>query len=326
MALRSGGERGRAPRRASRFGIGVLALIVSGCAAGASRSGGGPAAGAREAPQLAAAVHFREYKLPLRADRMVDPAAGAEQFWQVAAREAERQGARVEKAQKRPKPARAELVLLDTPDERFFRSGLVLRRRGRDHVPGGTATYELTLTSQSPDIRTAHAAPIQASGVNPSTLRFEEEVLVDPGHPGGGRSVWSLESTVRKPDRSRDLTLGDVSEVFPATAGRLGPSATPLAPVGGLRIEQIEVELGELVFGETRVAPVVLVWRDRSSGSVIASEYNFTEKIPDYWAQPKADALAVRAYFTSLQSAARDWLGPSASNAEALYARAGARS
>lgn len=320
--MHSGVERGRRPERELLLGVCVLFLCAAGCAANASRGGGTAVVGAKDAPQLAAAVHFREYKLPLRADRLADPTGDAERFWAVAAREAERQGGRVEKAQRRPKPSRAELVLLDTPEDTLFHSGLVLRRRGRTQ-PGGTATYELTLTSQSTDIRAAHGAPIHASGANPSTLRFEEEVLVDPAHPGLGRSIWTLESTVRKPDRSRDLTIADVSEVFPATAGRLGPATTPLAPVGGLRIEQIEVELGELVFGQTHVAPSVLIWRDRTSGTVIAAEYNFVEKIPDYWSQPAPDATAVRAYFASLQTAERDWIGTSPSNADALYARAG---
>jgi hypothetical protein len=182
----------------------------------------------------------------------------------------------------------------------------------------------MTLKSRSPDIVTARAAPIEAAGGLPSSFDFKEEVLIDSGGPSGSRPMWSLESRVRRTGSARELTLADVAEIFPGTAG-LGDPSTPVSSVGGIRIEQIEVELPAITFGSVAVRPSLIVWRDRDAGVVIAAEYAFTEKIADYWSQPGADVSAIRAYFAALQRGAADWTAPTPTKTAAVYAWATAR-
>jgi hypothetical protein len=323
VASHSGGERRRAARRDAAALV-LLTLIVAGCAVG-SAGRQAPQVRAEDAPEVAAQVRSRDYKLPLRPERAADPGAAAAQLWSIAKPAAERLGAKVASVKKSPKPSRDEVVVLDTADHTFRRHGLVLRRRGRASVPGGSATHEMTLASRMPDIRAARAAPVEPAGGMASSLDFKEEILVDPARPGGSKPVWSLESCVRQANGARDLTLADVSELFPQTTGRLGAATTPVSPVGGLRIEQVEIELPTLTFGATAVRPALLVWRDRDGGAVIAAEYGFTEKLADYWNEPHADANAIRAYYAALQSAAADWIAPTATKVGAVYDRATAR-
>lgn len=297
-----------ARRAARRLAPAILAAAVA-CACGlpGARERGPRIVGAADAPQVAGAVHFREWRLPLDPGRLADPAA-VQRFWRLASGEAGRAGGRVEPVRVPAKPARDQIVVLDTADGSLARHGLILRRRGREPRPGYTANAEFTLKSRSTDIGAAHAAPVQASSRFPSTQRFEEEIVVASAPGDSAPSLWSFEGSVRKLERDRTLTIGDLGELFPGTLGRLGPASSPLVPAGNVRVEQFETELPPIAFGAARVKPVVLVWLEVGSGAPIGAEFSLTEKLPDYWAQPAGEKAAIGAYVASLRTAARDWM------------------
>lgn len=339
--IRTGREvdRGRASSRrrrraggvGARLGV-VLGLVVAahglcGCSATSAvfrRSR--PPAGPIEAPEIAAEIHAREYRVPLRTEKLADPSRAAADFWAIAAPLAERQGAHVEGKKAPLRTSRVELLVLDTADQRLRRQGLTLERRGREDVPGGAPTCEITLESRSPDIRLAHQAPLEAANGIPSTLRFKEEVVVDGARSGAPGRVFALESTLRKAWRASDLSVGDVVALFPGTAARLGDPGAVIAPVNGIRVEEVELELGAITFASgATVRSTMVVWRDRTTHEILAGECVFAEKIADYAQQPAAEMQAERAYFAALQAAARDWLSPatSAARAAAVYDRHG---
>ncbi len=305
-----------APRRAARTALLMLALAAAiGCSAPSSRPGR-PVSSPAAVAAASADIHWREYRLPLRPERLANAGSAATSFWEIAAPLAERHGASVERKRGALKPSRSEVVRLDTADARLETLGLELRKRGRADAPGGAVNFEFTIESRATDAAVAHASRLEAAPGRPSTLRFKEEVLIDPARPGGMRSVFALESMVRTSDRPLDLRIADVVDLFPGTATSLGDPGTGVAPVDGGHVEQTEIELGAIRFAAgTTVRPSLLVYRDRRSGEVLAGEYTFSERIADYHGQPPADVAALRAYFTALQAEARDWVSISGNGA-----------
>ena len=314
MASTSGAD-----RRASAWLVAAVAVLLplAGCAPARPR---GPAiVGAREAPQAASGVHFRTWVMPLDPGR-VDAKRGPMDFWQLAAAEAKRHGGVVEAPRNPPKPVRDLIVVLDTPDQALRRSGFVLRRRGRDRRGQDPGTCEFTLEARSTDIRVAHATNVQSSGKEPFTQHFAEEVVVTGAAPPGAvPSLWSMEGNVRRYDRGKTMTVGELEALFPGMAGRFGPPDTPLLPVNGTNLEQREVDLGTIVFGATRARATVVLWREAQSRTPIAADFQLVEKLPDFWAQQSPDAQAARATMAGLQSSARAWLGAMPTRAEAVY-------
>ncbi len=313
---------------AARIGaLGVAAVLVgtatqlAGCSVAVTHK---PPAGPVDAPEIAAEIHSREYRVPLREEKLGDTRRAGEDFWAIAARVAEQQGARVERRKSSTRSTRVELVVLDTADQRLRAQGWLLTRRGPKEARGDIATAEVALESQSPDIRIAGRAPIQAAPDHPSTLRFKEEVIADAGRSHGATTLFELESTVRKALPQRDLSLADVVSLFPGTAPRLGNTSAVLEPVGGLRMEKLELDLGEVRLSPTTSAKATLiVLRDRASGDFLGGECVFAEKIADYATQSPAELQAERAYFGALQGAAADWIAPAtpAGLAAIAYAR-----
>jgi len=310
----SGGER----RGAASVVALALLLALAGCGPALPR---GPAiVGAREAPQAASGVHFRSWVLPLDPGRM-DAKRAPMEFWQLAAAEARRQGGAVEAPRNPPKAVRDLIVVLDTADQALRRAGFVLRRRGRDRRGQDPGTCEFTLEARTPDIRAAHGTNVQSSGKEPFTQHFAEEiVVVGAAPPGASPSLWSMEGNVRRYDKGKTMTVGELQALFPGTTGRLGASPdAPLLPVNGTNLEQSEVVLGTIVFGSTRARAAVVVWRDARTRVAIAADFELVEKLADFWSQPPADARAARETMASLQSAARGWLGSMPTRAEAVY-------
>lgn len=297
----------------------MLALLAATVGCGPTRPRGPQIVGAREAPQAAAGVRFRSWVLPLEPSRLEGKRAPME-FWQLAAAEARRHGGVVEAPRNPPKPVRDLIVVLDTPDQALRRSGFVLRRRGRDRKGQDPGTCELTIEARSPDIRAAHAANVQSSGKEPFTQHFAEEVVVlGSAPPGSAPSLWSMEGNVRRYDRGKTMTVGELEALFPGLAGRFGPPDTPLLPVNGTNLEQLEVDLGTIVFGATRARASVLLWREARTRTLLAADFELVEKLADFWSQSPSDARAVRDTMTGLQSTARGWLGSMPTRAEAVY-------
>lgn len=315
MDLPSGVERRSGPWT---LAVLVALLLAAGCGP-AGRPRGPVIVGAREAPQLASAVHFRSWVLPLDPQRVSAP-RGPMEFWEAVAAEVRRQGGVVEAPRNPPKPVRDLIAILDTPEQALRANRLVLRRRGRDRRGADPATCELTLEGRSTDIREAHAAPVQSSGTEPFTQRFKEEILLaPPAQPGTAVSLWSLEGNVRRLDRGKTLTLADLASIFPGTAGRLGPPSAPLLAVNGTNIEQRETDLGTIVFGATRARASVVLWRDVATKTPLAADFELAEKLPEFWAQPPSEANSVRATMAALQVNARAWLGSTPARADVVY-------
>ncbi|MBU6281347.1 hypothetical protein KGQ64_03815 [bacterium] len=299
--------------------VAALAAVLLAAGCGPVRPRGPQVVGAREAPQAAAGVHFRSWVLPLDPARLDGKRAPME-FWQIAAAEARRRGGVVEAPRNPPKPVRDLIVVLDTPDQALRRNGFVLRRRGRDRRGQDPGTCEFTLEARTTDIRAAHATNVQSSGKEPFTQHFAEEVVVlGASPPGTSPSLWSMEGNVRRYDKGRTMTVGELQAIFPGTAGRFGAPDAPLLPVNGTNLEQTEVDLGTIVFGATRARAAVVVWREVPTRRPIAADFELVEKLPDYWSQQPADAGAARETMAAVQAAARGWLGSMPTRAEAVY-------
>ena len=289
----------------------AVATGVAGCAARTSTRVEDPSVVAQETAAAQAGVQWREFKLALRPDSVGDVGSAAKKFWAIASPLAEKHGARVRPPRKPFKQSKQEVALLDTEDSRLKSQGLILRKRGRDDAPGGSPACEYTLKRRSADVRVAFAstASLQPADGKPAAVKLKDEVVVDPARAGAARNVYAAESTVRTTLRSRKVTVGDVIAVFPGIASSAGSPEAALVPVNGVRIEQVQVDLGEVVFtGGSSVKPMIIVWRERGGGNVVAAEFTFGEKLVDGQSPTPADDKAMHDYFAALQGAARDWV------------------
>jgi hypothetical protein len=253
-------------------------------------------------------IHFREYKLLLRADRFQKESA-FHKFWKIAHHTAKSLGVGLTKMDKEPAPHIREVVFFDTPHFKLYNHGFILRKRTFYKHGLPEENHELVLKFRHADKGIAAAVDVRPLLPSNHVIKFKEEILLPTDSSIGMRVVFSHNCELDTPNTILTQRFETTAEAFPALKNIGANPKAALGPVHGASIAEYLVNLGELDFaGRLSAKATLAVWRVRTTDKPLVAEFGFQLKFdrPDEM-RHKARELS-EFFYTGLQTRASDWI------------------
>jgi len=215
-----------------------------------------------------------------------------------------------------------EVVFGDTADFRLYNNAFILRRRipYKDGFPAGDP--EIVFKYRHPDLQTAAEMDVRPRISGDYRVKFKAEALPLKDGLGGTRILYSHNvqfglSAMHGEDR---LSLENIVRALPALESIKISPGERIELVNETVVEEILQDIGELDFGNgaTTVANVAL-WRSRGNHGPLVGEFAFQIKFRRREDLNQKALERGKAFFLSLQYAARDWLQLGATKTGVVY-------
>lgn len=256
-------------------------------------------------------ITYLEAKLILKPDRFVS-VDSFRQFGKLVQKTAKRVGVGfVEDREAGLRPEVREIVFVDTPDFRLYKSAFILRRRIAyvDGFPVGDP--EIVFKYRHPDESSATSVDVRPKIAGKYRIKFKAEALPLKDSVGGYRILYSHNcqfgaSQVHEGDPTSMATL---TKIFPPLAKLKAADEEKVKLVNGGIVEEVLLPLGQLDFGKGVVAKCdVALWRTRGEHKPLVGEFAFQVKFADRTAVAEKQKKLVAQFYVSLQRDVQDWL------------------
>jgi hypothetical protein len=265
-------------------------------------------------------VHYREYKLILRATRFTS-AQSVTDFTRLVRHAAEELDVALFR-EERPEPQIREVLFFDTTACDLYNGTFMLRQRTTYRHGWPLDEREVVLKFRHPEVETAAAVDVRPTGGLAHLVKFKEELLPLRDGLGGIRSLFSHNCTLSDAPALRDRPFQEVAALFPALAPLAVPPDAPLQLVSGLAAEEVLADIGEVHFGHgLRAKANVAVWRDRGPQTPLVGEFAFQCRFERYEELHHKARKRSEEFFRALQLAARDWVQLDATKTGVVYSR-----
>lgn len=253
-------------------------------------------------------VHYREYKILLRAERFTSP-QGFHDFWKIARHTAKQLGVGETTSPEADDNFIREVLFYDTDHFDLYNNSFILRKRTFYEKGWPRADHELVLKFRNADPDVAAAVDVRPALGGDAKIKFKEELLLLRHQLGGMRSTFSHGVELISPRLVLDRGLEDILKAFPALrALKVKPKAR-MALVNSVAVEELEAELGELDFGHDLGAKAtVAVWRNRATEASLVGEFAFQCKFQRYKDVHKKALALSEAFYKQLQHDAHEWI------------------
>ena len=215
-----------------------------------------------------------------------------------------------------------EVLFLDTADFRLYNNAFILRRRipYKDGFPTGDP--EIVFKYRHPDPQKAAEVDVRPRINGDYQIKFKAEALPLKDGLGGIRMLYSHNvefglSSVKEGDRTSMETVVRTLPVLESIRMRRGER---IELVSGTIVEEVLQDIGMLDFGNgmTAVANVAL-WRNRGDHSPLIGEFAFQLKFKRREELNERALKRGKAFFISLQNAAKDWIALGATKTGVVY-------
>jgi hypothetical protein len=215
-----------------------------------------------------------------------------------------------------------EVLFLDTPDFRLYNNAFILRRRipYKDGFPTGDP--EIVLKYRHPDLQKTAEMDVRPRINGDYQIKFKAEALPLKDGLGGIRMLYSHNvefglSSVREGDRT---SMETIVRTLPVLESIRMPRGERIELVSGTIVEEVLQDIGVLDFGNgmTAVANVAL-WRNRGDHSPLIGEFAFQIKFKRREELNEKALTRGKAFFISLQNAAKDWIALGATKTGVVY-------
>ena len=270
---------------------------------------------------LMADIHYREYKILLRPERLFNPHQ-FEVCWNRVGAIAAALNVGVVASKDGFKRRVREVLFYDTPGHDLYRNAFILRKRTFYNDGWADPDHELTLKFRLADHQAAAKANIVSRLHRTADIKFKEELLPLQEGVGGMRSLFSHNCVLLSPDLVLNQGLDRIAAVFPILADHFPSSdGARMALVNNLSVEEVQVNCGSFDFGHGLVAKAsIAVWRDRSTQTPIVGEFAFQAKFDRYDALHAKAIARSEAFFKAVQTQAQDWVQLGATKTALVYA------
>lgn len=209
------------------------------------------------------------------------------------------------------RPEIREIVFVDTPDFRLYKSAFILRRRIAyvDGFPVGDP--EVVFKYRHPDEAAATAVDVRPKIAGKYRIKFKAEALPLKDSVGGYRILYSHNcqfgaSQVHEGDAT---SMGTLMKIFPPLAELKAPGEERVKLVNGGIVEEVLLPLGQLDFGKGVVAKCdVALWRTRGEHKPLVGEFAFQVKFAEKGSIADKTKKLVAQFYVSLQRDVQDWL------------------
>jgi hypothetical protein len=219
-------------------------------------------------------------------------------------------------------PRVREVIFVDTPDFRLYKSGFILRRR-IPYVEGFPAgDPEIVFKYRHPDAGRAAALDVRPRISGKYRIKFKVQALPARDRLGGYRLLYSHNcqfgvSQVHEADR---LAMSTLSRVIPAIGSVRTSKRQRVTLVNESVVEELLLPLGELDFGKGIVAKSnVALWRTRGDHQPVVGEYSFQMKLDREEEVPRKAEKRVKQFFVRLQYDLKDLIALGSTKTGLVY-------
>ncbi|MEI7703345.1 MAG: hypothetical protein WCK73_01960 [Deltaproteobacteria bacterium] len=224
------------------------------------------------------------------------------------------------------RPQIREVVFLDTPDFRLYKSGFILRRRVtfEDGFPAGEP--EVVFKYRVPDLQAAAEMDVRPRIEGEYRIKFKVEVLPPKDAPGGVRVLYSHNCEFplghfHEGDQKKFSTL---AHVLPGLAHLRHAKEDTLALVNHTIVEEVLQDIGVLDFGKGMTGKAgVALWRERGDHAPLVGEFAYQMKFKRREDLHDKAIKRSEQFFVSLQLATPDWILPGATKTGIVYRKQG---
>jgi len=267
-------------------------------------------------------VQYLQAKILLKPDRFTS-AEALQRFGKLAGRTARALGLDlIDESGSHRSPQVREIIFVDTPDFRLYKSGFILRRRVSyvDGFPAGDP--EIVFKFRHADAERAAALDVRPQIKGKYRIKLKMNALPLNGRLGGYRFLFSHGcqfglSQTRETDRTLMSTL---TRVFPPLAAVKKSDAERVLLVNEGIVEELLVPLDRIDFGRGAVAKSnVALWRTRAEHTPLVGEYSFQLKFDRTEDVPNKFKKRVRSFFVTLQHDLADWITVSTTKVALVY-------
>ena len=292
--------------------------------AAAASTASGSGAAAAVAPALAKApsgtyadgtpldkITYLEAKLILKPDRFTS-VESFRNFGKLVQRTAKRLGVGFIAARETGlRPEIREIVFIDTPDFRLYKSAFILRRRIAylDGFPVGDP--EIVFKYRHPDEGAATNVDVRPKIAGKYRIKFKAEALPLKESVGGYRILYShnCQFGVSQVHEGDPTSMATLVKIFPPLATLKPSGEERVKLVNGGIVEEVLLPLGQLDFGKGLVAKCdVALWRTRGEHKPLVGEFAFQVKFADRQAVAEKQKKLAAQFYVSLQRDVEDWL------------------
>lgn len=266
--------------------------------------------------EAGAGIHYREYKILLKAERF-DSSARFTEFGRHV--EAVAKHCEVKYHELPPDPHIREVHFFDTVDYDMYNSSFILRKRHRIQ-DGFPVDEELAFKFRHTDRELAASINVSASRDLSSRIKFKEEILLDPDNVGGFRSIFSHNFVAMNTNVAPGGRFADLIAVFGVLEKTGVPPEAEVRVVNDAHVAESSVDLAELDFGNGfRGKANVAVWRQVGNLDPLVGEFAYQCKFKHYEdISPKAMKKSEK-FYSELQHRLKDWIERGTTKTALIY-------
>ena len=264
-------------------------------------------------------IQYREYKIILQPQYFTSPKA-FEDFWQIVRRTAKTFGVKVKEAEGAFESNVREVLFFDTEDFALYRNHFILRLRTRYKSGWPTGIPELTFKFRHPEFKQAAAVNVHPEIPGVARIKFKEELLPVREALGGVRSIFSHNCVLAKTREGLEGAVKDVASTFSALKSLEADHEAPLRLVNDMAVEEVQVDVGELNFGEGfHGKTTIAVWRTRKYEHAFCGEFAFQCRFDSEEEIHKSSLRRADDFYKALQMEAHDWVSLGTTKTALVY-------
>lgn len=264
-------------------------------------------------------IQYREYKIILQPQYFTSPKA-FEDFWQIVRHTAKKFGVKVKEAEGAFESNVREVLFFDTEDFALYRNHFILRLRTRYKSGWPTGIPELTFKFRHPEFKQAAAVNVHPEIPGVARIKFKEELLPVREALGGVRSIFSHNCVLAKTREGLEGAVKDVVSTFSALKNLEADHDAPLRLVNDMAVEEVQVDVGELNFGEGfHGKTTIAVWRTRKYEHAFCGEFAFQCRFDSEEEIHKSSLRRADDFYKALQMDAHDWVSLGTTKTALVY-------
>lgn len=265
-------------------------------------------------------IQYREYKIILQPQYFTTPKA-FEDLWHIVRHTAKKYGVKVKEAEGAFESNVREVLFFDTEDFALYRNHFILRLRTRYKSGWPSGIPELTFKFRHPEFK--HAASVNVHPEIPggvARIKFKEELLPVREALGGVRSIFSHNCVLAKTREGLEGAVKDVASTFSALRSLEADHEAPLRLVNDMAVEEVQVDVGELNFGEGfHGKTTIAVWRTRKYERAFCGEFAFQCRFDNEEEIHKSSLRLADDFYKALQLEAHEWVSLGTTKTALVY-------
>ncbi len=215
-----------------------------------------------------------------------------------------------------------EVLFVDTPENRLYNSGFILRRRIRYEDGFPTGDPEVVFKFRHSNLQKAAETDVRPHILGDHRVKFKCQALPLKRQLGGIRMLYSHNVQFPRSNVGENdvFSMAILTRVFPVLTRIKKQPDEKIALVSDTIIEEVLQDIGRLDFGEGIEAKAnVALWRTRGEHRPLIGEFAFQIRFNSR-KDLNLDAMRrVERFFLGIQHAAQDWVALDATKTGIVY-------